>query len=678
MKKFFKQRIMIRIVGCSLMMFGSMLSMNNTFAATSLTLTSSGSQSIDVLPATGTAISSDAINVTTTCRYGYNFTVQTSVDDTTLYLNGDIDSPAYTVFSPAGGFDPLNETENEWGYFYDGNTVPTNTSIFSPVPSSLEEPAIIKAPLDSPASSDINDNFNIYYGVSASANAEKGTYKMIPDEHDNDGTIVYTATAADACSKYTVHFDPTSTSSGAAITGNGTMDDQPILENVTTPLTNNSFTAPSGYYFAGWNTAQDGSGTQYTNGQQVTDITSVGNTITLYAMWTDCPPNRICYSPNVSNPSDVVGEIGNQAITSSATSAVLYAPNYKHDDYGFAAWNTNSNGTGTNYGPNQTIEFTAGQYSTSGLKLYAKWIASAGNMQNWSGCSSMDIGDVTARKDTRDNNVYAVSKLADGKCWMIENLRLADKDANNNDIILSSTNTHNPSLPLVNSWWYSSANDSDTKPTSNHLSATTDSTITAWCNTDSSNCYDQSMLSTNNTTFFTSNTSSNYSASSNVYSYGNYYNWYSATGGHGKYGSSYAYGYTAPGDICPSGWHLPKGGDKSQESTNEFWQLIVAGINNGVKPTDYDSSSTPSYSGTPEGEDASSALRAYPNNFIFSGSFWSASINGRNSYGDYWTSSAWSTYFAYDMRLSKSSVSPGTTNGNYKRYARVVRCVAGT
>ena len=619
---------------------------NNTSAATSLTLTSSGSQSIDVLPATGTAISSDSINVTTTCRYGYNFTVQTSVDDTTLYLDGNSDGSAYTYFSPAGGFDPLNETENEWGYFYDGNTVPTNTSIFSPVPSSLEEPAIIKAPLDSPASSDINDNFNIYYGVSASANAEKGTYKMIPDEHDNDGTIVYTATIADACTRYIVHFDPTSQFEGNTISGTGTMNDQSIYEGVATPLTNNGFTAPSGYYFAGWNTAQDGSGTSYTNQQSVTDLASAGNTITLYAMWTDCPGGKICYSANVVNASDVTGSMGDQTIYNSNTKATLWAPNFKRNNYGFAAWNTKPDGTGTNYGPNQTIQFT--EYSTAGLKLYAKWLASAGNMQNWSGCSSMNIGDVTALKDTRDNDVYAVAKLANGKCWMIENLRLADKDANNNYVNLTSSNTHNPSLPLTNSWYY--AGSQTTLTTSNHLSSTTDPYQTAWCSGGTGvNCTDQSMLAANNTTLFTSNTSSSYSISSDVYSYGNYYNWYSATAGHKK--NVNWSDYTVPGDICPVGWHLPTGA-----SNGEYYTLNTA-INTGSTSTD-------------------AGLRVYPANFVYPGYVSNASIYHRSYRANYWSATA-NGVNAYFLSFEETSVNPATNRTGYG-LGMMVRCVAGT
>ena len=644
------------------------MTIDNTFAADyTLTLTSSGSQSIDIAAAgTKTAISADSINVSTTCRYGYNFTINTSVNDNNLYLNGNSsNNQSDTYFTPSNGIASLKDNPNSWGYYYNSaspTTAPSANDIFSPVPT-LVNPTTVKTPLSTPASSDISDNFKIYYGVNSASNMGVGTYKMIPDTNNsnNDGTIVYTATIAKECLRYTVHFDPTGTNVGTSITGTGTVDDQTMYEGIAANLTNSYFTGPTigstTYYFAGWNTAQDGSGTQYTKGQSVTDLSSAGNTVTLYAQWTDCPANRICYDANVSNLNDVEGEMGDQTISSSATSVIFYAPNFSRADYGFAGWNTRADGTGTNYGPQSTIEFTAGAYSGGGLKLYAKWIASAGNMQGWTGCSSMSIGDITARKDTRDNNVYAIAKLADGKCWMIENLRLADKDSNNNDVILSSSNTHNPSLPLTNSWWYSSANDGDTKPTSNHLSVTTDPTSTAWCNTHSSDCDDQSMLNTDNITFFTNNVASSYSAGSNVYSYGTYYNWYSATAGHGRYSSST--GFNAPGDICPAGWHLPTGKD----ATSEFGVLDLA------------------LGGTGQGESGSAGkilsktYRSYPNNFILSGGLSSSSISNRNSSGSYWSSSANTMLYNYSWFINASQATPSV---HLKYSGKLVRCIAGT
>ena len=187
-----------------------------------------------------------------------------------------------------------------------------------------------------------------------------------------------------------------------------------------------------------------------------------------------CEPGKICYQPNTSS---VQGQMGKQSASNNAN-ITLYAPNFKRAGYGFAGWNTKYDYTGTNYGPNQTITAPA-DVATSGLSLYAMWISSQGTLQNWNGCSSMNIGDVTALTDNRDNDTYAVAKLADGKCWTIENLRLSNKDNNMNDIILSSTNTHNPVITT--------------------FSSPTDPTVNSWCVSDSSACYDQTLFSINNT-----------------------------------------------------------------------------------------------------------------------------------------------------------------------------------
>ena len=362
-----------------------------------------------------------------------------------------------------------------------------------------------------------------------------------------------------------------------------------------------------------------------------------------------------------ANTSSAIGEMGCQSATNNV-SVDLWASNFKREGYGFAGWNDKFDYSGTNYGPNQTITAPA-DIETNGLSLYAIWIKSANTIQDWSGCSSLAQGSVTALTDSRDNNTYAVAKLADGKCWMIENLRL------DNTPELSSTNTHNPSLPLTNV--YNSTNPT----TSNHLSATKDPTRAPWCTSDSSYCDDQSMLATNNTTLFTNNTAANYSASGNVYSYGNYYNWYSATGGHGKYGFIYGSYYHAPGDICPAGWRLPKGAIRTSEANNEFWSLIVTGLNNGVNPAVYDITSYPYYTDD-EAIPVSNALRSYPNNFVYSGAVSGSSVSSRNSSGNWWSASEDSSYGAYVMGFGDTYVFPGT--GYYNKYGgRMVRCIAG-
>ena len=364
-----------------------------------------------------------------------------------------------------------------------------------------------------------------------------------------------------------------------------------------------------------------------------------------------------------ANASTAVGEMGCQSVSNNA-SVVLWASNFSRTGYGFAGWNDKFDYSGNYYGPNQTITAPA-DVSTNGLSLYAVWIKSAGTIQNWDGCGSLASGATTALTDERDNQTYAVAKLADNKCWMIENLRLADKDGSNNDINLDSTNTHNPSTPLNNSWYYQ--NQQGTLTTSNHLSATSDPTSTnpdtAWCQTNSSNCDDQSMLAINNTTLYTNNTASGYSASSNVYSYGNYYNWYSATAGHGKYGSSYGSSYIALGDICPVGWHLPTGKD----TTGDFGVLDIALGGTGA----YSSPST-----TPTGATMSLAYRSYPNNFVYSGYVNGVSVYTRNSNGEYWSASGYSSNGAYLMYFYSTNVAPGTSD-TFKYGGGMVRCVAG-
>ena len=107
--------------------------------------------------------------------------------------------------------------------------------------------------------------------------------------------------------------------------------------------------------------------------------------------------------------------------------------------------------------------------------------------------------------DTRDNNTYTVSKLADGKCWMTQNLRIAGKTLTPAD----SDVTTNYTIPA--------------------------SSISGFNSYDTSNAY--------------------------VDSDGGFYTWYTATAGTGTY--SMSSGNTTV-SICPKGWRLPTGGDSGE------------------------------------------------------------------------------------------------------------------
>ena len=400
---------------------------------------------------------------------------------------------------------------------------------------------------------------------------------------------------------------------------------------------------------------------------------------------------KICYYPNGSN---VEGTMGCQTVSTSATSATLLASNFSRTGYGFAGWSDKydyeTNPNANFYGPNEDITFTAGQYTgtNNGLSLYAVWVKSAGDFQDASKTASVcsgltaasvssnrSLASISALTDTRDNQTYAIAKLADGNCWMIENLRL------DNTAQLTTLNTNNPLNDGTNVTLKHNYTDTQTY---NTLSATSsvaynaDTAPDGWCRTDSAACDDQSRLRTDNTSNRVTYTSGQTMSSTavNLYSYGNYYNWYSATAGRGTYSFSTNNNSTA-GDLCPSGWRLPKGGNKTRiesDDDNDFWNLIVDALNGGTNPANYASGTQPYYNGSTEAGPVDALIRTWPNNFVHSGVMGGASLVNRGSDGYYWSSTAYSTSYAYYLSFYSALVYPGTYS-YYKYYGRTIRCI---
>lgn len=598
-------------------------------------------------------VTSSNINVISTCPSGYTVTIAASsalnnnFSDTALYKNGDktnnasnqtIAASAGTIASPAS---ILGNNQKTWGYTTSSNATINSNYI------GLTSTQTILATSDS-ATEVTGTTIPIYYGVSIGSNMESGEYKM-----SDDAVITYYLTTSLNCTSYQVAFSPTSTAGGNTLSGTGTMDNQRIAEGVATNLDTNAFIAPSGYEFKEWNTMQDGTGTSYTDGQSVTDLIAVGGIISLYAQWEKtCSAGNICYYDNGANSPT---KMGDQAVTSGSENVLLWASNFQRDGYGFAGWNTNANGTGDNYGPNETIDDNSilSEIETNGLKLYAKWIPSEDDMQNWAGCLDLNLGDITALTDTRDGETYAVAKLEDGNCWMIENLRLAGQTKTGTTISINSSNTDSPASTFHN------------------LSVSTDPTSTAWCSDDNSACVDQSMIFTGNTTNPVPNMTSS-DVSTAVYSYGNYYNWYSATAGTGTY-SMGTNNDNVTGSICPAGWELPSGGDDNAIS-NKLKSSVTSIV--GTPPNDpwmTDSVRYYDVDGGTQGTDASAILRKWPNNYVYSGTIYDSTIDGRGNDSYYWASTVRNNNDGYRLRVGEIVVDPGTSFGR-KRYGRTVRC----
>ena len=687
---------------------------SNSVSASSYTfnLTTSGAQNIDVsTTGTGTAIGIDNITVATTCHAGYNLTLSTSVDDNNLYLNGDTsNNTAGTFFAPVDGATNLATADNAWGYYLpdSGGNAPTSSSVFNAVPV-LGSPSSLRTASQTASATDISDSFSVYYGVSASSNMMSGTYKMKKDGSNNDGSLVYYATLAEACFSYTVQFNPTSTAGGNTISGTGTMSNQTIYEDVATALTSNGFTAPSGYEFVGWNTAQDGTGTAYADGQSVTNLTTVGSSIILYAQWeTECPGGSICYRANGDN---VEGTMGNQSISASDTSAILLASNFSREGYGFAGWSTTYDYSDTSgfFGPQETITFSAGQYTGSnpGLKLHAIWVESVGNLQDTNKVATLcdtgsggltaatyddkgdnkestwsivaDLSSVSALTDARDNQTYAIAKLPDGNCWMIENLRLENGAVHNSDGTLaqgygtSSTYGNFSGLAMAESSGFSSTYSA------NSLYSNNGSNNTININTSGSPAYRMPRYNNSNNKLRsadrpqnpTTNDAVNSSTNAGMYSYGNYYSWAAAVADT-TYISTSDYSVTVT-SLCPYGWHLPTG-----TGSGEFGKLSNS---LGGKKNSSGVAQIMTSSDTPDENTIIKRILHFPNNFVNSGQISGNTISQRGTDGFYWSSTAKNSSNAYSLGFGSDYVfDPANHSVSafniYKYIGRSIRCIA--
>ena len=138
--------------------------------------------------------------------------------------------------------------------------------------------------------------------------------------------------------------------------GSGSMSSQTVTEGQSTKLKTNTFTK-TGYYFTGWNTRADGSGTSYSDGAYATFY---GNT-TLYAQWEKYADPVITFDKN-----DGSGTTVSQTVP-YGESASLNANSFTRRGYAFSGWNTKADGSGTAYGDGASIRLS------SNVTLYAQW-----------------------------------------------------------------------------------------------------------------------------------------------------------------------------------------------------------------------------------------------------------------------------------------------------------------
>ena len=400
-----------------------------------------------------------------------------------------------------------------------------------------------------------------------------------------------------------------------------------------------------------------------------------------------------------ANASSAVGTMGCQSATDGNTITLL-ASNFSRTGYGFAGWSDKydyaTNSSAKFYGPQEDITVPTGT-TTNGLSLYAVWIKSEGSIQDANKVTALcgtngtggtlttaptdgtaNLSSVSALTDQRDNQTYAIARLADNKCWMIENLRLeaestrtTEKQALAQGYGSSSTYGNFGGLADAESSNFSSS----TTANSLYYSGTQSGTASIDIGTTNSPGYRMPRHNNLNTstraTNPTSNTFPNNNTTGGMYSYGNYYTWHAAIADltyNGEINQS-----TTGTSLCPADWHLPKGGSSANASNSEFWQYGLAIMGNAPSNNSaYQSSET-----NANGDTATKALRKYPNNFLYSGYFTTSSAIGRGSYGYYWSSTASNSNYSYLLLLYSSNVNPGTNNYS-KSLGQSIRCTVGS
>ncbi|MBQ6127373.1 hypothetical protein IJI69_01620, partial [Candidatus Saccharibacteria bacterium] len=246
---------------------------------------------------------------------------------------------------------------------------------------------------------------------------------------------------------------------------------------------------------------------------------------------------------------------------------------------------------------------------------------------------------------------YTVRKLADGNCWMTDNLALNW----NSSRTFTSGDTNTTSSVTVN------VNTQALSATGGD--ATTDE-ATAWKETSAGTPWEKWLSrSTNNAQ---ENTYSAEAVRTGENQYlGTYYNWYTATLGTGLDGDpSTEIGTDSTADICPKGWQLPR------YTGSGSWMTLIRDT--------YHVISTQGDQSTVSGGNtaANNTLHGFPFSLPYSGGVnrESGSTVDRGTSGYFWSAAPSSSTGSRDLDFSGTYVWP--EDSYYRTDGFSVRCVA--
>ena len=323
------------------------------------------------------------------------------------------------------------------------------------------------------------------------------------------------------------------------------------------------------------------------------------------------------------------------ATPSGDTTTVHYGIKAKYDG-------AHSNG---NYSNTIVYSVTGNTIPTMTLKQAA---AKAGitTMQGMDGSTVCDDAEIwqsgeedLTLTDTRDNLSYTIRKLADGHCWMAQNLRLN-----------ATSLTNNGHLTTLK------ASDNDTDLASGEFNMPSN---TIWTSTSATvnGAVDASVAPL-------SKGGSPESDTTKTTARGTYYSWATAVL---NTSTSSAGSGIQPNSVCPKGWKLPNvDGSGSSSNTNMYYRLY--------------NSTTEGYSGNYT--NFMRAFNTYYNNgasYYLAGAYDPYSsdqyVLGPGAGGNWWSSTAHSSSADVVWYLNASTNSIYPQNFSYRHIGASVRCV---
>ena len=609
-KRSFTQRLLNRAALCSAVFFGAfvvtmgaasvftpqqgsyadrIVAINDPSGYT-LTVSSAGSVTMQASStATGTYVSGkDTVNIKTNAP-GYLLYLSMNNDDTDgnrLYKDGV--STATNYISPTSGTwaVPAELLNDSWGYAVTGagsfdasydTPTPNPGSKWAAMPLRGSAQLIKTA---TAANADPGDNVDVYYGVKATTALPAGVYS---------NTISYTA-----------------------VLNSGAIND---IATISPERTN-----------------------QLAGGQTVTISTNLSAAASGTGTITVTIGGQTCANPTASNSG-----AGNVLITCTT-------PQMSTGTYDVVA-------TIADYGKTY--------YIPDGIEYYQDYVPTLADitymhemtsevcartttpMSSATSVPEKSLIDVRGKDGTgtienpatgTNQQTYLVRKLADGNCWMAQNLNLNLSTA----VSLNNTTT-----------------DLNSKTFWTPAVSTQTAVGTTWAQDGADGIHSfepGDIYFPNGVGTGTADTYGNLTGATSGAAYwhiGNYYNWPAATAASGT--ATMVAPDTAPDSICPKGWKLP-----DNEGTKSFVNLVFTTY--GLQDNDATSSTK---------------LLAAPLNFVRSGHYyWS---NGQVYYkgagGDWWSTAAYSTAtYAQHLTTNSTRVIPQTAS--YKGYGLTVRCVA--